>query len=92
MRWYRRTIRVWGPDSVRGFNVREVANDRGYSGSLELYTPELGTKFNWNDVKLRALAFVDFGTTGATTFSRVKPPASREAALAWACGSRMPSA
>ena len=32
-----------GPDSVRGFNVREVANDRGWSSSVELYTPDLGT-------------------------------------------------
>ena len=56
-----------GPDSVRGFNVREVANDKGYSGSLEFYTPDFGSKLDsklgWNDVKVRALAFYDQGTT-----------------------------
>ena len=56
-----------GPDSVRGFFVREVANDKGYSGSLEVYTPDFGpqlnSKFGWRDLRLRALAFVDFGTT-----------------------------
>jgi len=53
-----------GPDSVRGFNIREVANDKGYAGSVELYTPELGTKFGWKDTKIRLLAFYDAGTTG----------------------------
>ncbi len=53
-----------GPDSVRGFNIREVANDKGYSGSVEIYTPELGSKFNWKDTRVRLLAFYDAGTTG----------------------------
>ncbi len=53
-----------GPDSVRGFNIREVANDKGYSGSLELYTPELGAKFGWKEIKMRLLGFYDAGTTG----------------------------
>ena len=53
-----------GPDSVRGFNVREVANDKGYSGSVEIYTPELGAKFNWKETRMRLLAFYDMGTTG----------------------------
>ncbi len=52
-----------GPDSVRGFNIREVAGDSGYSGSVEIYTPELGSRFGWNDIKVRALAFYDKGTT-----------------------------
>jgi hemolysin activation/secretion protein len=53
-----------GADSVRGFNVREVANDKGYSGSLEVYTPELGAKFGWKDVRMRLLGFYDTGNTG----------------------------
>ena len=53
-----------GPDSVRGFNIREVSNDKGYAGSVELYTPELGSKFGWKDVRLRLLGFYDAGTTG----------------------------
>lgn len=50
-----------GPDSVRGFNVREVANDKGYAASLEIYTPELARKIRANDVKMRLLAFYDLG-------------------------------
>ena len=53
-----------GPDSVRGFNIREVANDKGYAASFEIYTPEMGSKFGWKDVKARLLAFYDMGSTG----------------------------
>jgi hemolysin activation/secretion protein len=54
-----------GPDSVRGFNVREIANDKGYSTQFEVYTPDLGPKFKWsNDLKLRLLGFYDMGITG----------------------------
>lgn len=53
-----------GPDSVRGFNNREVSNDKGYAASIEVYTPELGAKFNWKNVKMRLLGFYDMGTTG----------------------------
>lgn len=53
-----------GPDSVRGFNVRQVANDKGYSSQLEVYTPDIATKLGWPDVKLRLLAFYDMGITG----------------------------
>jgi hemolysin activation/secretion protein len=52
-----------GPDSVRGFNIREVANDKGYSTQAEVYTPDLGAKLNWKDVKLRLLGFYDMGVT-----------------------------
>ena len=53
-----------GPDSVRGFGVREIANDKGYAAQVEVYTPDLGAKFNWPDVKMRLLGFYDFGMTG----------------------------
>ncbi len=53
-----------GPDSVRGFNIREIANDKGYSAQVEVYTPDIGTKFELKDVKLRLLAFYDMGATG----------------------------
>jgi hemolysin activation/secretion protein len=54
-----------GPDSVRGFLNREISNDKGYSASVEVYTPELGSKFGWawKDLKARALAFYDVGST-----------------------------
>ena len=51
-----------GADSVRGFNIREVANDKGYSSQLEIYTPELGAKFAWKDTKMRLLGFYDAGS------------------------------
>ncbi len=53
-----------GPDSARGFAIREVANDKGYSAQVEVYTPDLGTRFKWNDVRLRLLGFYDAGITG----------------------------
>jgi hemolysin activation/secretion protein len=53
-----------GPDSVRGFNVREISNDKGYAASVEVYTPELGAKFGWKDIKMRLLGFYDAGSTG----------------------------
>jgi hemolysin activation/secretion protein len=55
---------VGGPDSVRGFNIREFAGDKGYAASLELYTPELSRKIRTNDWKMRFLAFYDTGGTG----------------------------
>ena len=53
-----------GPDSVRGFNIREVANDKGYSAQVEVYTPDIGPKLPLKDVKLRLLGFYDMGITG----------------------------
>jgi len=52
-----------GPDSVRGFNIREVANDSGYSTTVEIYTPDFGTRFQWKDTRMRLLAFYDQATT-----------------------------
>jgi hemolysin activation/secretion protein len=54
---------IGGANSVRGFLERELADDRGHSGSLELYTPELAPRFGWKDWNLRLLAFYDFGRT-----------------------------
>ena len=48
---------------MRGFNIREFANDYGYSGSVEVYTPELAPLLRLNDAKLRMLAFYDMGGT-----------------------------
>ena len=49
-----------GPDSLRGFNVREVSNDKGYIVNVEVYTPDFGSRFG-NDLRARALAFYDHG-------------------------------
>jgi hemolysin activation/secretion protein len=59
---------IGGANSVRGFLERELAGDRGNSGSLEIYTPELSTSLGWNNWSARILAFYDFGRT-----SRVNP-------------------
>lgn len=50
-----------GMDSVRGFFERQFAGDRGYSGSFELYSPDLGAQLPVNGLRVRFLAFYDFG-------------------------------
>lgn len=45
-----------GAASVRGFEEREVSNDSGLVGNLEVYTPPLCTNTNW---QCRILAFYD---------------------------------
>lgn len=59
---------IGGASSVRGFLERERADDRGYSGSLELYTPEIASQLGWEQWSGRLLAFYDFGRT-----QRVRP-------------------
>ncbi|HET9403079.1 MAG TPA: POTRA domain-containing protein [Burkholderiales bacterium] len=54
---------IGGPDTVRGYLLREVANDKGYSGQVELYTPDLARGFGMTDAyKTRLLAFYDWGS------------------------------
>ena len=50
---------IGGESSVRGFYERELADDQGYRGSVEFYTPDFGDRFGGN-VKERALVFYDF--------------------------------
>ena len=53
---------IGGPDSVRGYLLREVASDRGYSTQLELYTPDLAKRLGLSDsYKARLVAFYDWG-------------------------------
>ncbi|MBI4195303.1 MAG: ShlB/FhaC/HecB family hemolysin secretion/activation protein [Betaproteobacteria bacterium] len=53
---------VGGPDSVRGYLLREVTNDRGYATQLEIYTPNLAPAAGLQDsYRARLLAFYDFG-------------------------------
>jgi len=53
---------IGGMESVRGFLERQFIGDRGYSGSLELYSPDFGADLlppgNW---RARVLAFYEFG-------------------------------
>ena len=54
---------IGGPDSVRGYLLREIANDRGYSGQAELYTPDVAPQLKASDdVRIRFLAFYDYGS------------------------------
>ncbi len=50
-----------GEGSVRGFYTRQFANDRGYSGTGEIYTPDLNKILNLPQGQLRALIFYDTG-------------------------------
>ena len=47
-----------GVASVRGFENREATGDEGYSGSFELYTPDLCAR-RWSATACRVLAFYD---------------------------------
>jgi hemolysin activation/secretion protein len=46
---------------VRGFLERQVVGDRGYRGTLEVYTPDFGGQTGIAGARMRALAFVDWG-------------------------------
>jgi hemolysin activation/secretion protein len=50
---------IGGIYSVRGFQERILANDRGDRASIELHTPDFGRQFGSTDFKLHALAFYD---------------------------------
>lgn len=52
---------VGGWNSVRGFQEREIASDRGFYATLELYTPNIGPRVGLHIDNLRLLAFYDVG-------------------------------
>ena len=53
---------IGGPDSVRGYLLREVTNDKGYAIQLEVYTPNLAPNLGLPDsYRAKLLAFYDFG-------------------------------
>ena len=55
---------IGGPDSVRGYQLREVSNDWGYSTQAELYTPDFARKVGLSDkYRMRVLGFYDWGST-----------------------------
>lgn len=51
-----------GANSVRGFIEREIADDTGYQGNVELYTPDFGGKMGIDGVQGRMVVFYDFGS------------------------------
>ena len=78
---------IGGAHSVRGFLERELADDRGHSGSIELHTPDLSAQLGWKDWNARLLAFYDFART-----SRVDPlPGERahNGIASWGVGLRL---
>jgi len=53
---------IGGPDSVRGYLVRELSGDRGWQSQLEMYTPDVAARFGLQDAyRMRFLAFYDYG-------------------------------
>jgi hemolysin activation/secretion protein len=52
---------IGGASSVRGFHEREIAKDQGYSGSVEIYTPDLSKLVNVTSFQSRFLVFYDRG-------------------------------
>lgn len=50
-----------GYNSVRGFLERELLGDRGLSGTVELYTPDIAARLGWGRFTARLLAFYDAG-------------------------------
>lgn len=65
-----------GATSVRGFDEREVANDIGYAGTAEIYTPDICQNILSKRTHCRALAFYDAGY-----LTRVKPQPGEEEEL-----------
>jgi len=68
---------IGGAPSARGFYERELSNDTGYRGSVELYTPDFGEHVG-SDTKARVLVFWDFANVsrnkalaGETTHSSI---------------------
>jgi hemolysin activation/secretion protein len=54
---------IGGPDTVRGYLLRELAKDKGYATQVELYTPEWARALGLPDrFRLRFLAFYDYGS------------------------------
>jgi hemolysin activation/secretion protein len=59
---------IGGATSVRGFQERQFSNDEGYSGSLELYSPDISKLFGVTDFQSRLLAFYDRGYVSRKTY------------------------
>lgn len=51
-----------GSAVVRGYEEREESWDAGFSGSFEIYTPDLGPMINLPKSQIRLLTFFDGGT------------------------------
>jgi hemolysin activation/secretion protein len=52
---------IGGATTVRGFSERQFSNDQGYSGNVEIYTPDLSRLFGVTAFQSRLLVFYDRG-------------------------------
>ena len=52
---------IGGADAVRGYAERQFSSDKGIRASLEVYSPDFGTAFPIEGLKVRALVFRDGG-------------------------------
>ena len=52
---------IGGANTVRGFSERQFSNDQGYSGNVEIYTPDLSMLFGVAAFQSRLLMFYDRG-------------------------------
>jgi hemolysin activation/secretion protein len=52
---------IGGATTVRGFSERQFSNDQGYSGNIEIYTPDLSGLFGVSAFQSRLLVFHDRG-------------------------------
>jgi hemolysin activation/secretion protein len=68
-----------GANSVRGYEEREDAKDNGFSGSFEVYTPELAGQAGIPLTQLRLLGFCDGGYGYNVRPSQDSFPLEREA-------------
>ena len=77
---------IGGPDSVRGYLLRELAKDKGYSAQLELQTPVYMPSIGLPDsLQLRGLGFCDYGSVR----NNETQPSDREALASAGLGLRL---
>ena len=75
---------IGGQDSVRGFDERELIDDRGNRANLELQTPDFGEHLG-GGVFARALVFLDHGWLHRNQRCPGKRPAVTSPVPGWAC-------
>lgn len=75
---------IGGPDTVRGYLLRELAKDRGYATQFELYTPDMAPEAGKGFVT-RLLAFYDFGSV----VNNETQPSDREELASTGAGFRL---
>jgi hemolysin activation/secretion protein len=77
---------IGGPDTVRGYLLRELAKDRGNAAQLEFYTPDLARPLGLvSDFRTRALAFYDYGSVE----NNETQPSDRESLASTGLGLRL---